>query len=146
MLRRSARCGIKLVSVLVVIAGIVVLFSLVPPAIQSARETARRNECSNQLRQIVAGLANYHDAHTTFPMGAMHSGPNPGGNPPITAGLGPSWWFGILPLMDQRGGPKVVVTHVASVSARQTLGLPRRHFEHHDHRRAIGLAQRPRPG
>jgi hypothetical protein len=75
-----------------------VLLALVPLAIQASREAAWRTECGNNLRQIVAGLASYHDAHKMFPMGALHSGPNPGGDPPVTARLGPSWWFGILPL------------------------------------------------
>ena len=35
-------------------------------------------------------------------MGAMHSGPNPGGDPPVNAALGPSWWYGIGPFMEQQ--------------------------------------------
>jgi prepilin-type processing-associated H-X9-DG protein len=98
--RRSARRGIKLVEVLVVIAGIVVLFALLLPAMQAAREAARRNQCCNNLKQVSLALVNYQDIHRLFPMGAMHSGPNPGGTPPINAALGPSWWCGLLPLLE----------------------------------------------
>ncbi len=107
MPRRSGRCGVRLASVLVVAAGIVVLLALTPLAIQSSRESVRRNQCGDNLRQIAVALASYHDAHGMFPMGAMHAGLNPGGEPPVEAVLGPSWWFGILPLMDQHGGPQV---------------------------------------
>ena len=110
MSRTSARRGIGRSSVVGGILLVAVLLFLVPPAIQSSREAARREGCSNNLREIVTGLASYHDVHKMFPMGAMHAGPNPGGDPPVTAALGPAWWFGLLPLMDQRGGPKVRVT------------------------------------
>jgi len=101
------------VQVLVVVVLVGVLLALAPLAIQSAREAARKTACSNNLRSIALGLRSYHDTHNMFPMGSMHSGPNPGGDPPVTAALGPAWWFGILPFMDQRGGPKVRVSQGA---------------------------------
>ena len=76
---RSGKCGVKLASVLVVIGGITVLFILAPLAIQSSREATRRSQCSDNLRQIATTLASYHDVHKMFPMGATHSGPDPGG-------------------------------------------------------------------
>jgi len=97
--------------VLVVILILGAVYTLAMPMIRFSREVARKTECSNNLRSIAQGLRSYHDTHRMFPMGAMHAGPNPGGDPPVTAALGPSWWFGLLPLMDQRGGPKVHVTH-----------------------------------
>jgi hypothetical protein len=109
MTRSSARHAITRVEVLVIIAIIVVLLALVPSAIRTARESARRTQCSNNLQRVALGLRKYHDIHTVFPMGAMHAGPNPGGDPPVTAALGPSWWFGILPLLHPGGSPWVFV-------------------------------------
>ncbi len=94
---RSGACLRNVLAVILLIGVALVILILWIP---SAREAARRNQCSDNLRQIVTALASYHDAYKMFPMGAMHSGPNPGGEPPITAGLGPSWWFGIMPFVE----------------------------------------------
>jgi len=85
----------------VVIAVIGALLAVLVPAIRVAREDARRTQCSNNLKQIVLGLQNYHDTYKVFPMGVMHSGISPGGDPPVYAALGPSWWFGTGPFMEQ---------------------------------------------
>lgn len=68
-----ARRGFSLVELLVVIAIIGTLVALLLPAIQSARETARRAQCSNQLRQIGLGLHNYAQAYGVFPPGCIVS-------------------------------------------------------------------------
>src|SRR4051812_49595433 len=85
------RGGFTLVELLVVIAIIGVLVALLLPAVQAAREAARRMQCTNHLRQLSISLHNFHDVSGTFPKQT-----SPGGN------TGVSWLCLVLPYFEQQ--------------------------------------------
>ncbi len=92
---RVRRCAFTLVELLVVIAIIGILVALLLPAVQAAREAARRNQCTNNLKQIGLALQNYHGARQTFPPGALIEGT--GRDQPSKTG----WSVEILPYMEE---------------------------------------------
>jgi prepilin-type N-terminal cleavage/methylation domain-containing protein/prepilin-type processing-associated H-X9-DG protein len=97
------RLGFTLVELLVVIAIIGILIALLLPAVQAAREAARRSRCSNNLKQMALGLHNYHDAHRIFPWGG--SGDNDyrwTSAPPSTGHCIYNWRGFILPFIEQQ--------------------------------------------
>ena len=92
------RRGFTLIELLVVIAIIAVLIALLLPAVQQAREAARRTQCKNNLKQIGLALHNYHDNANTFPPGWISStSTDPTTFPTNNWG----WNSFILPQMDQ---------------------------------------------
>lgn len=107
MLRRhphSKLSGFTLVELLVVIAIIGVLVGLLLPAVQAAREAARRMQCSNNLKQFGLAMHNYHDVHKKFCNQFQYFGRDGGIRPQSATrwdGTGFNWTVFILPFMEQ---------------------------------------------
>ncbi len=89
---RSNR-GFTLVELLVVIAIIGILIALLLPAVQAAREAARRSQCSNNLKQMGLAVLNYESTFSRLPPGGLHTKDNKNGH---------SFWIRILPFMEQK--------------------------------------------
>ncbi len=98
--RSTAKRGFTLVELLVVIAIIGILVGLLLPAVQAAREAARRMQCQNSLKQIGLAMHNYESTHKKFPASFYRFWPHSTATP--TAGT-PGWGWGvmILPFMEQ---------------------------------------------
>ena len=93
-----------LVELLVVIAIIGILVALLLPAIQAAREAARRGQCANHMKQAALALHNYHDTYKTFVFG--HGGTNGPGHPQPTP-IQTNWacrsgWTSLAPFLEQQ--------------------------------------------
>lgn len=89
--------GFTLIELLVVIAIIAVLIALLLPAVQQAREAARRSQCKNNLKQIGLAMFNYESTYKQFPLAAVFGLDTAAGNI-VTA---QSWATALLPYMDQ---------------------------------------------
>ena len=92
--------GFTLVELLVVVAIIGILIALLLPAIQAAREAARRVHCSNNLKQIGLAMHGYHDVHKTFPPGTIW---NRSVLQWVSASHRTNWGIALLPHLEQGG-------------------------------------------
>ena len=90
------RPGFTLVELLVVIAIIGVLIALLLPAVQAAREAARRTKCANNIKQIGLGLHNYEDTFRILPYGNNYPEPSP------AVRAAPSWSTMLLPYIERK--------------------------------------------
>lgn len=128
MQRKRRFYGFTLIELLVVIAIIAVLIALLLPAVQEAREAARRTQCKNNLKQMGLALHNYVDSFKMFPMGnysGCDSGPcddSPRPFPELIIvdddGLG--WAVMLLPFLEQAALYEQVVTEAKSVGGAKT--------------------------
>jgi prepilin-type N-terminal cleavage/methylation domain-containing protein len=102
MLRKNPRGGFTLVELLVVIAIIGILIALLLPAVQAAREAARRSQCTNHLRQIGLAMHNYHTSFGTLPYATGVHYPNPDPSVHGTFSNGGTWCVFLLPYLEQQ--------------------------------------------
>ena len=98
--KARVRRGFTLIELLVVIAIIAVLIALLLPAVQQARESARRTQCKNNLKQIGLAMHNYHDVFGMFPPGFVSKTPPTGSANSIERSMY-SWGAYVLPYIDR---------------------------------------------
>jgi prepilin-type N-terminal cleavage/methylation domain-containing protein/prepilin-type processing-associated H-X9-DG protein len=99
-MKSDSRYGFTLIELLVVIAIIGVLIALLLPAVQAAREAARRTQCVNNLKQLALAIHSYHNTHSVMPLGSFKLPPPVGGDP-CKGGHEAGIFVALLPFLDQ---------------------------------------------
>ncbi len=108
----ARRAGFTLIELLVVIAIIAILVALLLPAVQQAREAARRTQCKNNLKQLALACHNFHDAYNGWPMAAEF-------------GVGTTWSGLLLPYLEQQNAYQMLTMQEDSViNAQWAYPLP----------------------
>lgn len=103
----ASRIGFTLVELLVVIAIIGILVAMLLPAVQAAREAARRNQCKNNIKQLALAMLNYESTHKEFPSGGW--GFQWSGDPDWGTGQSQpgSWIFSLAPFMEETAAQQI---------------------------------------
>mgnify|MGYP003716050725 FL=1 len=101
-MKKQKKQGFTLIELLVVIAIIGILVALLLPAVQAAREAARRTQCANNLKQLGLALHNYHSSIGIFPP-SSHWEPGVDLNLANNPNLSENWVIMILPFLEQQG-------------------------------------------
>ncbi len=148
---KKKRPGFTLVELLVVITIIGILISLLLPAVQSAREAARRTQCANNLKQISLAFLSHLEAHGHFPSDGW--GPKWVGDPDRGFGLNQpgGWGYNILPFLEQQALHQLpgdndpgTVTATQSARAKEMMETPLSAMNCPTRRRAIAYACPPK--